>query len=204
MSLQTNLEVAAAAIAAVRALNYKSSNRGEARDGLSSALSDTRGKMAGFLYGTTYAGMLEEVGRGVEPRGLDTFVATAIVAKRLQFGNCEARAALALIYAAKKHAVRPLELFSVGDDHAFLVIGRTTGGLGDAASWNDDAVICDPWAEDYYAKGQIQTKVTQAPLADVVGVVATLRQYFDHNAQGWPPAALKHFLDQSVLNHLWP
>jgi hypothetical protein len=203
MALQENLNIAQAANAAVRSLNYKSNNRGVDLDGLSAELSDTRGKMSTFMYKFTYDTMASQV-VGEEPRGLDSFVVTAAVAKRLQFGNCEARSALALIFAAKRFAVRPLELFSVGDDHAFLVIGRTAGQIPALQSWNDDAVICDPWAEDYYAKGQLTVKATQAPLAAVVGAEVTLRQYFEHRTAGWPPAALKHFLDQSGLNDLWP
>src|SRR5579863_1170517 len=126
MALEANLAAAQAAIDAVRALNYQSSNRGEQLDGLPAALSDVRGDFANFLYGTTYTGMLEDV-RGEEPRGLNSFVAPAAVGRRLRFGNCEARAALALIYAATHSEIRPLELYSVGDDHAFMVINRTQG-----------------------------------------------------------------------------
>jgi hypothetical protein len=203
MPLQENLAAAAAAVAAVRGLNYQSSNRGQLLDGLPEALSDTRGKFANFLYTNTYAGMLEDAG-GQEPPGLGTFVAPAAVGRRLRFGNCEARSALALIYAATHSAIRPLELYSVGEDHAFMVINRTQGRADTPAQWNADAVICDPWAEDCYAKGELNHKLTSAPLAAVVGPNPDFRQYFEFTGQAWPPAALKHYLDQAGLSDIWP
>jgi hypothetical protein len=204
VALAENLEAAGAAIVAVRALNYKSNNRGAALDGLSAELSDTRGKFANTMFDATYADLLSRVPRDEEePRGLASFVAPAAVARRMQFGNCEARAGLALIWLGKHRAVRPLELFGYGD-HAFVVIGRTRGRANAPAEWNAEAVVCDPWAEAHYAASQLNQHLAAPPVSDVAGADARLTQSFEHNGAGWPPADLSHYLDETGLSDLWP
>ena len=201
MSLVENLKLANDAMRAVQKLNYGSSNRGAQLDGMPEAISGTRGEFANHMYGFTYGSMLASLGRQDEPLGLASFVAPAAVARRLRFGNCEARSSLALIYAATHSAVRPLELFSVGEDHVFLVIGRTKGHPGNWAEWNAEAVICDAWAEVCYSAGELGQRLQQAPVAAVVGSDPKTHILFEHLG-GWPPPALRHFLDEAGLNDI--
>src|SRR5262249_54835003 len=115
-----------------------------------------------------YRDILDRLGRNDEPMEISTVVVPAVISSQIQFANCEGRAARAFLYLAAL-GVRPLEIMSVGDDHAFVVVGRTAGAPGSPAGWNDDAAICDPWANDSYLKGLLNTKLGQAPLRDVVG-----------------------------------
>ena len=54
-------------------------------------------------------------------------------------------------------------------DHAFRVIGRTQDAPNNPAAWNDEAVICDAWAEVRYAKAELDMRLGQAPVAAVAG-----------------------------------
>jgi hypothetical protein len=209
MALQENLALALEVINAIDALGYQSSNRGAELDGLSAALSDTRGSFANFMYEQTNVIMQNEIGQNPHEdlsQEIDKILAPAAVGRRLRFANCEGRAALALVYAAKRSLIRPLELCGiVGGDHVFMVIGRTAGVIPNVDGWNDDAVICDPWARDRYAKGQFRTKLDQEPLAGVKGDNQNAALSYYARIQAGPlPARWKHFLDQYGISDMWP
>ncbi|WP_139837467.1 hypothetical protein [Xenorhabdus beddingii] len=76
-------------------------------------------------------------------------------ATEFHVGNCGEKAAIAFAHL-KLLGVKPVEFFSVnvddkGDDyHAIVVIGRTTGRCLEPLTWNQEAVICDPWDKKAY------------------------------------------------------
>jgi hypothetical protein len=209
MGLQENLALALEVINAIDALGYQSSNRGAQLDGLSAELSDTRGGFATFLAERTNFFMYEDMGSSPHQdlmQEIEKILAPAAVGRRLRFANCEARAALALVYATKHSLIRPLELCGlVGGDHALMVIGRTAGLVTNIDGWNNDAVICDPWARDCYAKGLFKAKLDQPPLAAVKGNNQNaLLSYYARIEAGALPVRWKHFLDQYGISDIWP
>lgn len=59
--------------------------------------------------------------------------------------NCGEFAAVAFVYLYDL-GVRPLDYMSlVGQDHAFVVLGRKKGDPTTAAKWGPSAVVCDAW-----------------------------------------------------------
>ncbi|MDC9594550.1 hypothetical protein [Xenorhabdus sp. IM139775] len=74
-------------------------------------------------------------------------------------GNCNEKSQIAFTYLLLRGA-RPLERFVIINDmgisdHAFIVIGRNQGEPHQSASWNPEAVICDPWDNKaFLANGQ--------------------------------------------------
>lgn len=209
MPLQQNLTLAQQTIAAIDGLGYNSNNRGVLLDGLPANLSDTRGNFAIFIQDRTAEIMQSEMGpnpHGDLSQDIDKVLAPAAIARRLHFANCEGRAALALIYATKRSAIRPLELCNmVGGDHVFMVIGRTQGTVPNIDGWNADAVVCDPWARDFYAKDQYRTKLDQQPLLGVRGANQNaMLSYYARISAGGLPDRWIHYLNESGVNDIWP
>ncbi|CDG16717.1 hypothetical protein [Xenorhabdus doucetiae] len=69
-------------------------------------------------------------------------------------GNCNEKSQIAFTYLLLRGA-RPLERFVIINemgisDHAFIVIGRNQGEPHQSASWNHEAVICDPWDNNVF------------------------------------------------------
>jgi len=194
------LESAQAAVNFVNGLGLNSNNRGEDLDGTSEKLSGSLGKLAIRKNHAMYMETLDILNGANEPIEISTLVIPAAVSRQIQFGNCEARAARAFIYLAEQD-VRPLELMSVGDDHVFLVVGRTSGNIPDYASWNDDAAISDPWANAAYLKGELGIHLTDAPLAEVVGEPPIRISQCGELLLGanWPPANLAAHLTRYNL-----
>jgi hypothetical protein len=176
------------AIVHVNGLGFASNNRDWIDEG-SEAQRDAVGRLSNQQFGVNYSAMLDAFGNGDEPNEIASILAPAATARALRFANCEGRAALAYVYLAKM-GIRPLEMMSVGDDHTFLVLGRNAGAIGDHASWNNDAVICDPWAEAAYKAPALATRLSQEPLKSVVGdPPVRIIQVCDFGGV-WPPPAL--------------
>ncbi|OTA20341.1 hypothetical protein Xbed_01566 [Xenorhabdus beddingii] len=69
-------------------------------------------------------------------------------------GNCNEKSLIAFSYLLLRGA-RPLERFVIINnmgisDHAFIVIGRNQGEPQQSESWNQEAVICDPWDDKVF------------------------------------------------------
>ena len=208
MAMAENLDIAGRAVNAVRSLGYKSNNRGALLDGLSPGTdADGLGRFAlqrqGDISRETLGIFFREFPKGEEPNGLQNLVAPAATGRQLRFGNCETRAALALIYVATQSEIRPLELFSVGEDHVFMVIGRTAGLPREPAGWNDESVICDPWAEQVYAKSQMMQKIRLPPVQACIGPDPKFSMCFEHREVAWPPAVLSSSLKKYALDRIW-
>jgi hypothetical protein len=93
----------------------------------------------------------DEENRKTEPRSPLQYVQMlARVTERLGCGNCGGQSALAFkeLYDV---GIRPLDwMWLTNMKHAFVVIGKATGGTIDPSTWGPDAVICDPWKGDSY------------------------------------------------------
>lgn len=66
---------------------------------------------------------------------------------RFHCGNCGVQSAVAFVRLRDHWKVFPLDWIQVKQgDHGFVVVGRDgTTNAADPASWNDEAVVCDPW-----------------------------------------------------------
>lgn len=90
---------------------------------------------------------------------LEYVEAQAIRALINRIGNCGETSAYALLLLIEYPSVSandrpplpdvPIKVerlqYKKPGDHAFVVLDRTAGVVGNIATWNDDAVICDPW-----------------------------------------------------------
>lgn len=70
-------------------------------------------------------------------------------ALRFHCGNCGAQSALAFVRLRDYWKVFPLDWVQVKNgDHGFVVIGRDAHtDPSNMATWNDDAIVCDPWRD---------------------------------------------------------
>ncbi len=68
-------------------------------------------------------------------------------------GNCGVQSAVAFVRLRDHWKVFPLDWVQLKNgDHGFVVVGRDgETDVSDPATWNDEAVICDPW------RGVVQT-----------------------------------------------
>lgn len=204
MPLDTNLQIALQAIQAVKLLCYSSNNRGADLDRVDAIRGQSLGRLANSKFQAVHRDILENLGAQDEPTWSTNLVAPAAVARDIGFGNCEARAALALLHATRSQ-VRPLELFSVGDDHVFLVIGRTQGHALRVAEWNADAVVCDAWQEECYAIGELAQRLTRQPVAGAVGANPQINGLTcEYTNAGAPAGALRDALNRYDLLNVWP
>ncbi len=81
-------------------------------------------------------------------------------------GNCGVQSAVAFVRLRDHWKVFPLDWVQLkSGDHGFVVIGRDgETEVSNAATWNDDAVICDPWrntVEDARAYSSSRTEVLE-------------------------------------------
>lgn len=78
---------------------------------------------------------------------------TCLMTQHYKIGNCQEQATLAFNYLNSK-GVSSLELCHfIGGDHAFVIIGREPNSdIRNPSTWGDEAVFCDPWAENFFAK----------------------------------------------------
>ncbi|MBI6549609.1 hypothetical protein [Xenorhabdus lircayensis] len=81
---------------------------------------------------------------------------TSAYATERKVGNCGELSCIALAHL-KLLGAKPLDFFAIDmnnqrqEKHAFIVIGRTTGNPIQPATWNREAVICDPWCHKAYS-----------------------------------------------------
>lgn len=82
-------------------------------------------------------------------------------------GNCGEQSAIAYMYL-KQQKTFPLDWMEVNNyQHAFVIIGRAPrSDTRNAATWGDDAIICDPWR-------------------DVVATVKSQMTYFASRKPNW-------------------
>lgn len=81
-------------------------------------------------------------------------------AKNDDCGNCGEYAAVVFDYLYLSDCLFPIEYthYRRPGDHAFVIVGRTQGDAADPATWNEDAVVADAWANrivsgsDYYTR----------------------------------------------------
>lgn len=79
--------------------------------------------------------------------------ATCLGTQLFKAGNCQEQATLAYRFLTSKGQF-PLEIchFENGD-HVFVVIGRNVDSdIKNPRSWGENAIICDPWFRNFYAK----------------------------------------------------
>lgn len=78
-------------------------------------------------------------------------------AEKYQAGNCGEQSAVAYVYLKNHKNVRKVERLSlVNGDHGFVVIGRSPlGDVADPETWGKEAVVCDPWANEYFPAEEI-------------------------------------------------
>lgn len=78
---------------------------------------------------------------------------TCLMTQYYKIGNCQEQATLAFNYLNSK-SVSSLELCHfIGGDHVFVIIGRAPNSdIRNPSTWGDEAVLCDPWAENFFAK----------------------------------------------------
>lgn len=87
---------------------------------------------------------------------IDKIKRSVTLVKQFSIGNCEEYAMLVLNYLRKQNIEHAEALIIQGDDHGFVVIGRTRGSdLALPSTWGDDAVVCDAWANKVYPASQI-------------------------------------------------
>ena len=184
------LDWAKKAVTHVKKLNIQSNNIGTGE--LSQGMLDDMGTFINGQFGIIHSELISKFG---DTSGQSNIMAPAIVGRKFSWGNCESKAALAFIYLGE-NGVTPIEVMSVGDDHILLVLGRDQKGkIPDLSTWGEKAVVCDPWADDAYGAQLLRTKVTQPPLAAVVGATLRISQTFEHVGTKWPPEEIRKGLD---------
>lgn len=62
-------------------------------------------------------------------------------------GNCGVQSAMAFVRLRDHSKAFPLDWMQIaGGDHAFVIVGRKSQTEpGAPATWNDEAIVCDPW-----------------------------------------------------------
>ncbi|MCF1457233.1 MAG: hypothetical protein LPH21_06600 [Shewanella sp.] len=83
-------------------------------------------------------------------------IACALLTEQSGIGNCTEQAAVGFRYLCNRTQCKVFTLVSVGLDHAFLVLGagkHEVEGyyrLNQAPNWPANAVICDPWYNEWF------------------------------------------------------
>ncbi|MCF1456567.1 MAG: hypothetical protein LPH21_03055, partial [Shewanella sp.] len=83
-------------------------------------------------------------------------MAKAFFAEQSGMGNCTDQAAVGFRYLCNCTKCKVFTIVSVGLDHAFLVLGagqdEVEGNyrLNQAPNWPENAVICDPWYNEWF------------------------------------------------------
>ncbi|MBX3708538.1 MAG: hypothetical protein KIT56_01455 [Gammaproteobacteria bacterium] len=100
--------------------------------------------------------------------GLEYMEIQAIRGLKNRIGNCGETSAFATLWlmeyqdiTSDKMPILPEEdiklervLYESPGDHSFVVLNRTSGEIQNISTWNDDAVICDPWIGVSYTIAQ--------------------------------------------------
>ena len=94
--------------------------------------------------------------RNSEHDEFDELVSHVFIEKDLKGAYCGELALLAL--KALNEIPECHAEYAELDDHAFVVIGRTGGDRECFETWNPDAYICDPWAEQCYPISEFRVK----------------------------------------------
>lgn len=82
------------------------------------------------------------------------------VAKAYQMGNCGEHARVALEYLRQTTTPRAEIIADFANDHAFVVIDRDpSSNLSDPTTWGGAAVVCDPWAREYFPASKLKEKL---------------------------------------------
>ncbi|HJZ57213.1 MAG TPA: hypothetical protein VKE74_19745 [Gemmataceae bacterium] len=140
--------------------------------------------------------------------------------RAFKVGNCEDMARVAFCWLAANHVrplelayftpsnssasrpVRPAGMPDTiefeGPDHMFVILGREQNALDDKGSmgicdysfWNEDAVICDPWAKRWYKKARLGLE--SKALARFTGGSTDLSvEYRLDKGEAWSPVSFK-------------
>lgn len=174
------LEVAREAVSYVKKYNLTSTNMSD------SGLSEQELNGLEAKYNQTYMDIAGRVPEFNEIKLASDVIVPALAAKACSIGNCQAQSALAFLYLAHSQVV-PLELMSVGSDHVFVVIGRTKGKITNYTEWNQDAIICDAWSNNYYPANKLGDRVKKEPLATVTGgETKTVQMTELRSLSNWP------------------
>jgi hypothetical protein len=111
------------------------------------------------------AGLTQANQGGLNTYGLNdaaSIKAAALLVVQHRAGNCQEQAALAFDKLARL-GVRPVELMGVYlQDHVLVIAGRLQGALGQQCNfraWNEDAVVCDPWAKRAYFVTELEDEM---------------------------------------------
>lgn len=85
---------------------------------------------------------------------------TVAKVKKFSVGNCGEYSDLALNYLRKQNVEFAEGFIIGGDDHVFVVIGRDANSdPNDPEKWGANAVVCDPWSNNFYPANEITTKL---------------------------------------------
>ncbi|MCF1458620.1 MAG: hypothetical protein LPH21_14040 [Shewanella sp.] len=83
-------------------------------------------------------------------------IACALLTEQSGIGACTDQAAVGFRYLCNRTQCKVFTLVSVGLDHAFLVLGagqhdvKGVYRLNKAPDWPENAVICDPWYNEWF------------------------------------------------------
>jgi hypothetical protein len=111
---------------------------------------------SGFRAAGCYAinrWVIDEIATPTDPEIPNWIRSKAVLAEATGCGNCEEQACLAFVYLRKQLKAAPLDLmlYLPPGDHVFVVIGRAKGtDAKDYRTWGPNAVVCDPWDNNYY------------------------------------------------------
>ena len=141
----------------IGALDIAASNRDYSKMTLGETVLEQR-------FSALDAGHLKAIDEGYDTYGLmdaASIKAAAQLVAQHRAGNCQEQSAVALDKLARL-GIRPLELMGVyQQDHVLVVAGRIMGTPFTYEAWNEDTVICDPWAKRAYfvyaLKDEMQT-----------------------------------------------
>lgn len=91
------------------------------------------------------------------------------IAQEYSLGNCEEMSSVALFKLLDKGFYNTqLDIVRIKNGgHNFLVIGRArNSNPEDYKTWGDEAVICDPWKNDFFLLSELESKLCDASLED--------------------------------------
>ena len=92
---------------------------------------------------------------------LATYNSIISVTSKYSLGNCHELAVQALDYILRYAPEINAEVYTIeGGDHVFLVLNRDPYSKAeDPSNWGDNAVICDPWADEAYPAKDCSTRL---------------------------------------------
>jgi hypothetical protein len=76
---------------------------------------------------------------------------TSKIAQTYKIGNCFEHAVISFLYLKKSNVKRIEIIADLKNDHCFVVIDRNPNtSLNEPKKWKKNAVVCDPWAKQYF------------------------------------------------------